>query len=149
MTGIGSPKGTHGLTTNEEAHEGTGRICLFYEASAAIDQYDVVITDGQTTDDKMTVDVGASADDNNLVIGVAQNAAAAGDIVKVCVLGPTLVNIGSNTVAKSELAILDDAGNATGVAADAADVAGDQFGVYLGAEVDSTNQAVVFVKLGI
>lgn len=145
---IGNPGGAQGYTTLDDIVEGTGRVVLRYEASAAISDGDVVVFDTQTTDDKPTVDKAASGDDPRAVCGVAIGGAAAGDIVKVCRLGPCKVNISTNTVVAWELAQRDGttAGAAASVTGSATVEVGDYFGIFLGAEIGSTNQAVVDVR---
>jgi hypothetical protein len=77
---------------------------------------------------------------------VAMEAAdAAGDYVRVCRMGPTLVNIGDATITAGQTAGLHAT---TDGAADNADATEGAFGVFLSAnDVGGTNKAVVDVQL--
>lgn len=95
----------------------------------------------------------AGTSDPAMIAGVAAERITVGDTGLICVFGYTLVNIGSGTgdaVAAAERAIphATTDGAADGVAADATTVAGDTFGVFLGDEVGTTNQAPLWVCKG-
>lgn len=101
----------------------------------------------QTTDDAPTCHAADTSNDDPAVFaGVALQGGISGDVIMAVVEGPALVNIGTETVALAERAIFTtNAGAADGVAADATTVAGDSWGVFLGAEIGTTNQAVVVI----
>lgn len=87
-------------------------------------------------------------------IGVALEAASTGDLVSVCIRGPVLVNIddtGTCTLGDVVIkhATTDGAagnGGTLGGTWDAADVAGTALGVYLGAEVGTSNKAPIWFQ---
>lgn len=135
-----------GLTTLNQTAD---RVVITAPCDAAVTAGDVLAWTTQTTDDAPTVHPHDISNDNEAVVaGIAINTAASGDLVKIVRSGPALVNIGSGTVALGERVIATtDAGIADGVAADAATIEGDTFGVWLGAEVGTTNQAVADIHL--
>ena len=150
--GAGSPKNTSGAWGLTTLNDTADRLVLTIEASGAITAGDVVVWDTQNTDVKPTVaQADVSADDAAMIAGVAVNAAAAsGDSVQVVRNGPALVNIGAGTTAAGELASFHAStdGAADGTVGSGSTVMGDYFGAFLGAEIGSTNQAIVDVRLG-
>ena len=132
-------------------NETADRKTLDVEASGAITAGDVVVWDTQNTDDKPTV---AQADVSETtevvaVAGIAVNAASAsGDVVTIVRDGPALCNISTGTVAFKEKAIFHASadGCADGETPTGSED-GDYFGTWLGAEIGSTNQAVLDVRL--
>lgn len=145
-------RNTSGAHGNTDLNSTADRLELVIEASGAISAGDVVVWDGQTTDDKPTVHkADVDTDDAALIAGVAVNAAAAsGDSVRVVRNGPAIVNISTGTVAAGELATFHAStdGCADGAVGSGSTVMGDYFGAFLGAEIGSTNQAVVDVRCG-
>lgn len=140
---VGGP-GTNSLNNTAD------RYVIDVLTDGAVTAGDVVAWTTQTTDDVPTVHAAdTDNDDPALVAGVAVNTASSGQVVTIVRSGPALVNISSGTVAAAERAIATTtAGIADGVAADASTVVGDSWGVFLGAEVGTTNQAVVDVRCG-
>lgn len=120
------------------------RMC---KAAGVIAAGDIVSWVAVNTDVEATVeqtDVSDAAP--NVIAGVAlEAAAAAGDYIQVCRQGVCRVNIGAGTVAFGEVAGLHAT---TDGAADTADATEGGFGVFLGAEIGSTNQAFVDVTIG-
>lgn len=150
---IDNPGGAFGYTTLDQT---TGVWYAEYKCSAPGGgqgqpaKGDVVVFDSLAADAVVSVHkADVSADDPALVAGVAMEASSAtGDVIKVCRAGPQITNIGAGTVAAAERAVFHATtdGAADGVAADATTVAGDTFGVWLGAEIGSTNTAVLDVR---
>lgn len=90
----------------------------------------------------------AGTSDPALIAGVASERIAVGSVGLVCVHGYTLVNIASgDAVAAGDRAIphATTDGKADGVTADATIIEGDTFGVFLGDEVGTTDQAPLWV----
>ena len=134
--------------------ENNGRTVYPRKLSGTVAQHDVVVLDALTdtgTDADLIVTVSVadvSADDPALVLGVAQSAGVAGDVVDVVEYGPTLVNVDDATIAAGNRATFHATvdGAADGATSDATTVEGDTFGVYLSAnDVPTTNKAVLFV----
>lgn len=146
-------KATGGQFGYTELAQTTHRYEVPMKASAAIAAGDVVAFVAFNTDVEPTIKKADVSENGEipLICGVALNAAAAaGDLVQVVRLGPAKVNISTDTVAAGECATVHGSvdGAATGVAADATSVIGDYFGVFLGAEIGTTNQAWVDVRPG-
>ena len=86
------------------------------------------------------------------VIGVAKNAtSAAGEAVEVVVYGYAVVNIGDTSPTLDDLVTLHASTDGAAAAvspADATTIVGDQFGIFLGTEIGTTNTAAIwFSKL--
>lgn len=113
---------------------------------------DVMAWNTQATDTVPTIAPAITGTTNaQAIAGVALEAAAANKTVAICRQGPCLVNIGvGGVVAAWERAILlaGNTGKADGVAADATTVDGTAFGVFLGGEIGTTDQAVLDVRCG-
>lgn len=103
-----------------------------------------------TTAPPTVIPLDAGTSDPAMIAGVAVVGAGVGGVALICRSGPCKVNIDDDTVSAGQQAT----GNATadgcaaGVTADATTVTGDTFGVFLGAEIGSTNQAYVDVRIG-
>lgn len=150
---ITNPDGAFGYTTLDQT---SGRIYGEYRTSApgggqgqpAVG--DVVVFDSLAADGIVTVHkADVSADDVALVAGVAIEASGAtGDVIKVVRAGPVRVNIGNGTVAAGERATFHAStdGCADSANADATTITGDTFGVMLGAEIGTTDKAVLDVR---
>lgn len=144
---ISNPGSAFGYTSLEQT---SSRRVMEVKTTVALSKGDVVAWVSQNTDVAPTVLAAiAGTTDPAVVCGVALNAAAANGTVLICRDGPCLVNISTGTVAHGERAILlsGATGFADGVAADATTIEGDTFGVFLGGEIGSTNQAVLDVRL--
>lgn len=146
---IGNPGSAHGKTLLDDTTTG-GRTVWEYKTDGVVLEGDVLAWTTQTTDDVPTVHAAdTDTDDPAVVCGVALEGAASGGIVRFVRNGPAKVNIGSGTVALGERAVATTTvGVADGVAADATTITGDSWGVFLGAEIGTTNQAVVDVRCG-
>jgi hypothetical protein len=143
---IANTTGAYGLTTlNQTAMR---EVWEAPAETALITAGDVLVWTGQTTDDNPTVDQSATGDDPALQAGIALNVAAAGGIVHFVRSGPALANIGagnSSTAAQLGQRSSAAAGVVTSAAGDGDSVVGDYIGVFLGAEIGSTNQSVLDV----
>ena len=119
-----------------------------FEAAGVIALHDVVafvaVTDPTVGVTVEQLDVSDAAP--LLIAGVAQEAAdAAGDLIRVCRMGPTLVNIGDATITAGQAAGLHASADGC---ADNADATEGSFGTFLSAnDVGGTNKAVVDVRL--
>ena len=80
------------------------------------------------------------------VLGVAKNAAAAGAVVEVVVFGYAVCNIGSTSPALGNIVIIGASDGVAGVLAPAVagTITGDNFGIFLGTEIGSTNTAAIW-----
>jgi hypothetical protein len=150
VTIVSNPNSAFGYSTL--AQTAVPDVVRTVKVTGAVTAGDVVVWTTQNTDVNATVrQADVSADDPALIAGVAITAAtAANETITICRLGPCLVNIGDATVAAGDRAAFHATtdGAADGAAADATTISGDTFGVFLGAEIGSTNQAVVDVHLG-
>lgn len=147
MAAIGNPKGASvsGGTLDETA---TGsrevRPFLTDEAVTAGQLLAFTATDTDTFPPVHPADT--SNDDPAVSRIVAVEDAAADSVVMACTKGPCLVNIGTDTVGSGQRATATTtAGEAVGAASDATTVEGDSFGTFLGGEIGTTNQAIVYV----
>lgn len=147
---INNAAGAYGLV----GIENNARTVYPRKLSGTVAQHDVVVLDYLTdtgADADLIVTVRAadvSADDPARILGVAQSAGVAGDVVDVVEYGPSLVNIDDATVAAGNRATLHATvdGKADGATSDATTVEGDTWGVFISAnDVPTTNKAVVFV----
>ena len=149
---ITNPLGAFGLTTGAS---GNFQVVAPFKSAAAISANDLVAIAASVDTDTTaitieTLDVSDSLPER--VIGVAKNAAtAAGEAVEVVVFGYAVVNIGDTAPALDDLGTLHattDGAAAKVSPADATAIVGDQFGIYLGTEIGSTNTAAIwFSKL--
>lgn len=161
---IANPAGAYGQAGVENNH----RIIFEFEASAAVAADDVVMFDTLTgTDELLSVKKATTTAVPAQIAGVAVEAAAAGEVVKVCVFGPAIVNIGTNTVTAGQIAQPSTATEAIAVGATVnaththtentaaaytqnattAATATEGFGTFVSAnDVPSTDRAVVFVR---
>lgn len=125
---IANPLGAFGqeVTSNAVCHE--------YVAGGTVARGDVVTITWSATTGRMTATRSATADSRALLFGVAEEAAAAGDIVKVTVFGPTFVNGAGNTFAAGEAVFRSGAtvGAADRVVPDATAISGQHFAVAMG-----------------
>jgi len=127
------------------------RVVIDVLTDGAVAAGDVVAWTTQITNDVPTVHAAdTDTDDPAMVAGVATRAASSGQVVTIVRGGPALVNIGgTNQTAAGEVAIATTAaGVADGAVAAAGTIVGDTFGVFLGDEIGTTQQAVVDVRLG-
>lgn len=142
---IANPLGAYGRT----GIENNARLVWEFEASGTIGEGDVVMIDTLTsTDEMLSVKEATTTAEPAMIAGVALHDAVSADVVKVVVLGPAIVNVGTNTVAAGQVASRDGttAGIAAGTTADATTITGDSFGVFLSAnDVPSTDKAIVWV----
>lgn len=145
---VSNPQGAFGYTTLEQtAHGDDWPVKL----AVAVSKGDVLAWTAQATDIAPTVIPAITGTtDPSQVCGVALEAGAVGDTITMRRSGLVLVNIDTGTVAANERAILlaGGTGKADGIVADATTIEGDTFGVFLGAEVGTTNQAVLDVRIG-
>lgn len=120
--------------------------------SVAVSAGDVVVWQAinTTTAPPTVIPQDAGTSDPATVAGVALHDAPVGGVVLVVRSGPCKVNIDDETVALGQQATCNATadGCALGVTADGTTVVGDTFGVFLGAEIGSTNQAYVDVRIG-
>ena len=142
---ITNPLGAFGRSTGNEVNFQT---VAPLEAAAAITAGDLVaVAASVNTDTTVTVETLDVSDAlPELVLGVAKNAAAAGEIVEVVVPGYAICNIGSTSPAMGNIVIIGASDGVAGVLAPAVagTITGDNFGVYLGTEIGSTNQAAIW-----
>jgi hypothetical protein len=142
---ITNPLGAFGRTTGNEVNFQT---VAPFEAAAAISVGDLVaVAATVNTDTTITVETLDVSDAlPELVLGVAKNAAAAGEVVEVVVYGYAVCNIGSTSPAMGNIVIIGASDGVAGVLAPAVagTITGDNFGVYLGTEIGSTNQAAIW-----
>ena len=142
---ITNPLGAFGRSTGNEVNFQT---VAPFEAAAAITAGDLVaVAASVNTDTTITVaqfDVSDALPE--LVLGVAKNAAAAGEIVEVVVHGYANCNIGSTSPAMGNIVIIGASDGVAGVLAPAVagTITGDNFGIFLGTEIGSTNQAAIW-----
>ena len=142
---ITNPLGAFGRTTGNEVNY---QVVAPFEAAAAISANDLVaVAASVNTDTTITVEQFDVSDAlPELVLGVAKNAAAAGEIVEVVVHGYAICNIGSTSPAMGNIVIIGASDGVAGVLAPAVagTITGDNFGIYLGTEIGSTNQAAIW-----
>jgi len=141
-----NPLGAFGQSTGSSVNF---QIVAPFKAAAAITAGDLVaVAASVDTDTTVTVeqlDVSDSLPER--VLGVAKNTAAADEVVEVVVFGYAVCNIGNTAPALDDLVTLH--GSTDGAAgkvspADANAIVGDHFGIYLGTEIGSTNQAAIW-----
>lgn len=146
---IQNPNGAFGVTDVRVKHARTEDTFTNSSSSVAIAEGDVVVFDQmESATGALTVhQADVSADDPALIAGVAAEAIPASGTGLVVTRGFALVNIGNATVSEGERmgfhASTD--GAADSAAADASTIAGDTFGVCLGAEIGTTNQCAVWI----
>ena len=142
---ITNPLGAFGRSTGNEVNFQT---VAPLEAAAAITAGDLVaVAASVNTDTTITVEQFYVSDAlPELVLGVAKNAAAAGEIVEVVVHGYAICNIGSTSPAMGNIVIIGASDGVAGVLAPAVagTITGDNFGIFLGTEIGSTNQAAIW-----
>jgi hypothetical protein len=142
---ITNPLGAFGLSTGSSVNY---QVVVPFEAAAAISANDLVaVAASVDTDTTITVEQFDVSDAlPELVLGVAKNAAAAGEIVEVVTYGFAVVAIGSTSPALGNIVIIGAADGQAGVLAPAVagTITGDNFGIYLGTEIGSTNTACIW-----
>ena len=142
---ITNPLGAFGLSTGSSVNY---QVVAPFEAAAAISANDLVaVAASVDTDTTITVEQFDVSDAlPELVLGVAKNAAAAGEIVEVVTYGFAVVAIGSTSPALGNIVIIGAADGQAGVLAPAVagTITGDNFGIYLGTEIGSTNTACIW-----
>ncbi len=142
---ITNPLGAFGLSTGSSVNY---QVVAPFEAAAAISANDLVaVAATVNTDTTITVETLDVSDAlPELVIGVAKNAAAAGEIVEVVTYGFAVVAIGSTSPALGNIVIIGAADGQAGVLAPAVagTITGDNFGIYLGTEIGTTNTACIW-----
>ena len=142
---ITNPLGAFGRTTGNEVNY---QVVAPFEAAAAISANDLVaVAASVNTDTTITVEQFDVSDAlPELVLGVAKNTAAAGEIVEVVIHGSAIVAIGSTSPAMGNIVIIGAADGQAGVLAPAVagTITGDNFGIYLGTEIGSTNTACIW-----
>ena len=140
-----NPLGAFGRSTGNEVNFQT---VAPFEAAAAISAGDLVaVAATVNTDTTITVETLDVSDAlPELVLGVAKNAAAAGEVVEGVIHGDASCNIGSTSPAMGNIVIIGASDGVAGVLAPAVagTITGDNFGVYLGTEIGSTNQAAIW-----
>jgi len=149
---ITNPLGAFGLTTGAS---GNFQVVAPFYAAGAISANDLVAIAASVDTDTTaitveTLDVSDSLPER--VIGVAKNAtSAAGEAVEVVVYGYAVVNIGDTSPTLDDLVTLHASTDGAAAAvspADATTIVGDQFGIFLGTEIGTTNTAAIwFSKL--
>lgn len=133
--------GAYGYTALDQT---SSRTVWEATTTTAVTKGDVLCWGTQATDTGPLVHISVQGtDDPASVAGVALHACAANKIVQFVRNGPCLINIGTGTVAAWERGVLlaGTPGAADGDAHDGSDIVGDSFGVFLGAEIGTTNQA--------
>ena len=142
---ITNPLGSFGQSTGSQVNF---QIVAPFKAATAVSAGDLVaVAASVNTDTTVTVetlDVSDSLPER--VIGVAKNTAAADEVVETVVFGYAVCNIGDTAPALDDLVTLHAStdGAAGKVSpADASAIVGDHFGIYLGTEIGSTNQAAI------
>lgn len=146
---ISNPNGAY--ATGTATIDGVDREIMEVLTTSALTVGDVVCWTTQATNTQPVVHISVQGtDDPASVAGVAVEVCAANRVAKICRGGPALVNIAAGTVAAWERCILlaGTPGAADGVAADATTIVGDNWGVFLGAEISTTNQAVADIRIG-
>ena len=140
-----NPLGAYGQSTGSSVNFQT---VAPFEAAAAISAGDLVaVAATVNTDTTITVETLDVSDAlPELVLGVAKNAAAAGEVVEVVIHGYAICNIGSTSPAMGNIVIIGAADGVAGVLAPAVagTITGDNFGIFLGTEIGSTNQAAIW-----
>ena len=137
--------GAFGRTTGSEVNF---QVVVPFEASGAISANDLVAVaasvDTDTTITVETLDVSDSLPER--VIGVAKAAAADGAVVEVVVFGYAICNIGSTSPALGNVVIIGASDGVAGVLAPAVagTITGDNFGIFLGTEIGSSNTAAIW-----
>lgn len=134
---IADPQNTNG--TNPFYDDSNVQV---FEATGTIAANDLVVV--RATDD-VTVKVTAADTDLHSAqskCGVALEAGVAGDLIRVQMHGPAVINIGSGSVAVDERVIMTGTGGvADGVAPADATVLGTTKGVWLTDEIGTSNTA--------
>jgi hypothetical protein len=137
--------GAFGRTTGSEVNF---QVVVPFEASGAISANDLVAVaasvDTDTTVTVETLDVSDALPE--LVVGVAKAAAADGAVVEVVVFGYAICNIGSTSPALGNVVIIGASDGVAGVLAPAVagTITGDNFGIFLGTEIGSSNTAAIW-----
>lgn len=146
---IQNPNGAFGTTDVKVKHPRTADPFTNSSSSVAIGEGDLVVFDQmESATGALTVHLAdVSADDPALIAGVAAEAIPASGSGLVVTRGFAIVNIGNGTVSEGERMGFHGStdGAADSAAADANTIAGDTFGVCLGAEIGSTNQCAVWI----
>lgn len=126
-----------------------------YRANEAITKKQAVAFVAPTATVPLSVEVLDVSDAAAALVfaGVALETVAAGDDITIAVSGPVVVNCDDGTPAFGEVAVkhatVDGAlisGGTLGGTWDAADVAGTGVGVWLGAEIGTSNTGVVLLR---
>jgi hypothetical protein len=142
---ITNPLGSFGRSTGNEVNFQT---VAPFEAAAAITAGDLVaVAASVNTDTTITVETFDVSDAlPELVLGVAKNTAAAGGVVEVVIYGYAVVAIGSTSPAMGNIVIIGAGDGQAGVLAPAVagTITGDNFGIFLGTEIGSTNTAAIW-----
>jgi hypothetical protein len=137
--------GAFGRTTGSEVNF---QVVVPFEASGAISANDLVAVaasvDTDTTVTVETLDVSDALPE--LVVGVAKAAAADGAVVEVVVFGYAICNIGATSPALGNVVIIGASDGVAGVLAPAVagTITGDNFGIFLGTEIGSSNTAAIW-----
>lgn len=144
MSVISNPLGTGVSNTDTtDAQQPTTRPIKV--GSTAVTAGQVVVWDSVNTTTAVPTCSPGSVAATTRVAGVVVQGAPAGGVALVARSGPVKVNIGSGTVTAGGQATAGAGGIAV---ATAEPDAGATFGVFLGAEIGSTDQAYVDVRLG-
>ncbi len=137
--------GAFGRTTGSEVNF---QVVVPFEASGAISANDLVaVAASVNTDTTVTVETLDVSDAlPELVVGVAKAAAADGAVVEVVVFGYAICNIGSTSPALGNIVIIGASDGVAGVLAPAVagTITGDNFGIFLGTEIGSSNTAAIW-----
>mgnify|MGYP003144641033 FL=1 len=137
--------GAFGRTTGSEVNF---QVVVPFEASGAISANDLVaVAASVNTDTTVTVETLDVSDAlPELVVGVAKAAAADGAVVEVVVFGYAICNIGSTSPALGNVVIIGASDGVAGVLAPAVagTITGDNFGIFLGTEIGSSNTAAIW-----
>ena len=143
---ITNPLGAFGRSTGNEVNY---QVVVPFKAVGAITAGDFVTVAADVSTDTIitvsTLDVSDALPE--LVIGVAKNAtSASGEICEVVVYGFAVCNIGSTSPARGNIVIIGAGDGQAGVLAPAVagTITGDNFGIFLGTEIGSTNQAAIW-----
>lgn len=156
---ISNPNGAFGYTDSDDQEAVQYNVQAPFvngSTTVAISKGDVVVLDATITASvNLAVrQADVSADDPALIIGVAAqdipaSSADSNEVGLVTVFGYAHVNVGAGTVAAGELASFHATtdGAADGTVADSTSIAGDYFGVFLGAnDLVDTDFAPVWVS---
>lgn len=131
------------------------RVVQVYRANDTIAIHNAVAWVAPTATVPLSVELLDVSDAHAALVfcGVALEAATAGQMIRICRLGPAIVTVDDGTPAFGEVCVKHAStdgcvisGGTLGGSWDGSDVAGTGLGVFLGAEIGSTNTAIMDVR---